>query len=124
MSFLLDTHVVLWWLNGDSLSDEAAEAIAHPDHLLFVSAAAMWEIAIKSALGKLDADIDAVIEATDGDFESLPVTSRHASELTQLPLHHRDPFDRMLIAQARSEELTLISRDQTFGAYEVDLITA
>lgn len=122
MSFLLDTHVVLWWLNGDELSEQAAESIAHPDHLLFISAASMWEISIKSALGKLSIGADAVIEATEGDFERLPISWRHASAVAELPHHHRDPFDRMLVAQAKFEDLTLITRDQMFDSYDVNVI--
>lgn len=123
MSLLLDTHVLLWWLSDDpSLPADAREAIASPENEVVVSAASAWEITIKKAAGRLDAPDDLVEAlATDG-FETLPITVAHAIAAGALPPHHADPFDRMLIAQARSDGLTLISIDRRFAQYDVELL--
>jgi len=118
---LLDSHVFLWWLGDDSrLSARARTAIADPRSIVHVSAATIWELAIKAALGRIDsggADLGQEIAANG--FVELPISARHATEAGALPRHHDDPFDRMLIAQARIEELVLITRDRAFAAYEV-----
>lgn len=124
MSFLLDTHVLLWWLNGDSMTSEATEAIADPGQRVMVSAASMWEIAIKSALGKLNTDADTIAEAAADDFDPLPVHWRHATAVGRLPPHHRDPFDRLLMAQAQIDDLTIITHDRMFAEYEVGVLWA
>ena len=110
MNLLLDTHALLWWVGGESLSPEAATAIADPENLVCVSAASVWEISIKQAIGKLrvEGDLDAILAE---DFEPVPITLDDARRAGSLPDHHRDPFDRMLVAQALSRELVLVSRD-------------
>jgi PIN domain nuclease of toxin-antitoxin system len=123
VSLLLDTHILLWWLSDDPLLPAPArEAIASADNEILVSAATAWEIAIKKAAGRLGAPDD-LLEALDtNDFEALPITVAHALEAGGLPLHHSDPFDRMLIAQARAENLTLVSVDNRFPQYDVELL--
>jgi PIN domain nuclease of toxin-antitoxin system len=120
---LLDTHVLIWWDEGARLSREARSAIEEADQV-YVSAVSGWEIAIKTALGRLR-PLRTVAEAIeDSGFEELPVRLRHAEALASLPQHHRDPFDRMLLAQARADGLTLVSRDAAFQAYRTPLIRA
>jgi PIN domain nuclease of toxin-antitoxin system len=123
VSLLLDTHTVLWWLAGDPLAPEAAERIADPRRLVVLSAASVWEIAIKSAAGKLRADDDLIGHLEASGFEPLPISWHHAERAGSLPPHHRDPFDRMLIAQAQIEGLTIVSRDRAFAAYDVAVLT-
>lgn len=123
MRLLVDTHILLWWLAGDSkLPPAAHHAISDPRNSAAVSAVSVWEAAIKSAIGRLriDGDLPDAVKA-DG-FELLPITARHAWAAGALPLHHTDPFDRMLVAQAGDEGLTLVSVDSAFAAYEVDLL--
>ncbi len=121
MRLLLDSHAYLWWLADDArLTERARAAIAAPRAIVHVSAATIWEIAIKAALGRIDtggADLTGEIAANG--FVELPLSARHAAKAGALPRHHDDPFDRMLIAQAQSDELTLITRDRAFRAYEV-----
>ncbi len=121
---LLDTHVVLWWLADDpTLSDELKAAI--DDELeVYVSAASGWEVAIKQGIGKLRAPVDLVEAFDTSDLQPLPVTFAHAIEVGRLPSHHRDPFDRMLVAQARVESLTLVTRDSAMGDYDVPILKA
>ena len=123
---LLDTHAFLWWLSDDpTLSDLARAAMANPAVLVHVSAATIWEIAIKSQLGRLDTDsTDMALEIAANGFVDLPITARHAHIAGWLPRYHVDPFDRMLIAQAQVESLTLVSRDAAFHAYDVTLLMA
>lgn len=125
MNLLLDTHVLLWWLADDpTLGVEARAAIADPESVVYVSAASAWEIAIKQALGRLDApsDLDRVLEVSG--FEELPITVRHALGAGWLPRHHTDPFDRMLIAQAALERLTLVTGDVQIAPYGVPTLPA
>jgi PIN domain nuclease of toxin-antitoxin system len=120
---LVDTHILLWWLADDpNLPASAADAIAEGETEVFVSAASVWEIAIKKVAGRLDApdDLLEVIEAND--FEELSMTSAHALAAGQLPRHHADPFDRMLIAQAHAENLTVVTVDARFTAYDIELL--
>lgn len=126
MRLLLDTHVFLWWLGEDeTLAIPATEAIANPETLVHVSAATIWEIAIKANLGRLDVSgSDMAAEITASGFIELPMTARHAQIAGWLPRHHDDPFDRMLIAQAQAEALTLVSRDSAFQSYDVFLLPA
>lgn len=125
MRLLLDTHALLWWLLDDAeLPPSARKAIERADAVL-VSAASIWEVAIKQRLGKLPelaigaAELPALIR--ESGFLPLPIDLRHAAAVAALPLHHRDPFDHLLIAQARIEDLALVSRDPAFGAYGVTL---
>lgn len=123
MNLLLDTHILLWWWSDDPLLPALArEAIAHPENDVLLSAATVWEIAIKRAIGRLEVPDD-LFEATDGEeFGELPITGAHALAAGGLPRHHDDPFDRMLIAQARAESLTLVTVDARFPQYEVQLL--
>ena len=122
MRLLLDTHAFLWWLAGDeALPETAKRAIADEGNTIFVSAASAWEITTKHRIGKLPdvatlvADFDAAI--ADQGFAGLAIEIRHAQVAGSLPGPHRDPFDRMLIAQAMVENLTLVSNEQVFDAY-------
>ncbi len=124
MNLLLDTHAFLWWLSGDeSLSAAARTAIADEGNSIFVSAASAWEIATKHRIGKLSGvaavviDIDLAI--ADQGFIGLPIGVRHAQIAGNLPGPHRDPFDRMLIAQAMLENLVLVSNERPFDTYGV-----
>ena len=121
MRLLLDTHVVLWWLTDDeTLSAQVKESI-DTESEVFVSAASVWEIAIKQALGKLTGPPDLLDVLDRSGLLELPIRSRHAAEAACLPPLHRDPFDRMLVAQARREGLTLLSRDPHLQRYDVPL---
>lgn len=123
MKVLLDTHVLLWWLADDPLLPErAAVAIADTRTEVVVSAATAWEIAIKKAAGRLEAPDDLLDALTANDFTPLSITASHAIAAGNLPPHHADPFDRMLIAQARAEALTLVSIDHQFSGYDVELL--
>jgi PIN domain nuclease of toxin-antitoxin system len=127
MDLLLDTQILLWALSARArVPPHVREALESRTNVVFVSSASVWEIAIKASLGKLEisgldlSELPAFIDASG--FDELPVVSRHALAVRDLPGHHRDPFDRMLIAQARAEELTLASVDPAFRAYEVRLL--
>ena len=125
MRLLLDTHTLLWWLEeSPSLSAEAYEAIAEPDNDVVVSAATVWELEIKRATGKLKAPGQLVRRITAEKFKPLPITVEHGAGAGKLPLHHSDPFDRMLIAQAQIEGLTLVTRDPRFAPYAVMTLAA
>jgi PIN domain nuclease of toxin-antitoxin system len=125
MRLLLDTHVLLWWLaNNPRLSVSAREVIADSGNQVFVSAASAWEIAIKKALGKLAAPEDLLGAIAANNFEPLVIKIEHTLRLGELPLHHNDPFDRILIAQALYEDLTLLSGDGKIALYEVPRIDA
>ncbi len=119
---LLDTHVFLWARAHDPrLEGQAGEAIVQAG-IVFVSAASAWEAAVKTALGKLRIPEPFRVGVKDSGFDQLPVTFAHAEEAGRLPPHHADPFDRMLIAQARIERLTLVTADRLFGRYDVDIL--
>ena len=124
MKLLLDSHTFLWWLAEDpKLGAGARQAVADPSSIVHVSAATLWELSIKAALGKLDLDgADLVEEIEENGFVELPMTARHSLAAATLPRHHDDPFDRMLIAQARIEGLTIVTRDPAFCDYEVGLL--
>jgi PIN domain nuclease of toxin-antitoxin system len=120
---LLDTHVLIWWDAGARLSAAAMKAIRTADDV-FVSSASAWELAIKSSLGKISGTRTVAAAAAASAFTELPILFRHAEAAACLPSHHRDPFDRMLIAQAQVEGLVVISRDQSFTLYDLKLIRA
>jgi len=125
MNLLLDTHVLLWWLADDPrLGDRARDLIADPDNAVYLSAVVTWEIRIKQSIGKLDipTDFRPVVDAQG--FTGLPLTIDHTDALAALPMHHRDPFDRMLVAQARSEGLTVLTADASFRSYDVGVVPA
>jgi PIN domain nuclease of toxin-antitoxin system len=120
---LLDTHSLLALLSADHrLSRAARTAMERPDARLIVSAVSVWEIAIKRAIGKLRAPDDLVERIEQAGGELLSITPRHAHATAALPLHHRDPFDRLLIAQARIERCAIVSGDGAFAAYEVSVV--
>ena len=125
MRLLLDTHALLWWLEGGhALTAGARTAIGSPDSEVYVSAVSAWELSIKRAKGRLDSPSD-VLDAIDANgFLELPITVSHAQSLGGLPPHHADPFDRILIAQAVLEGLTIVTRDPTFAACDVPLLPA
>ena len=123
MQLLLDTHALIWWLaNNPTLCDRARDAIANPDNVIFVSAASAWEIAIKKSIGKLQTPDDLAMQIEAKGFIPLSIDLNHALTVESLPQHHQDPFDRILIAQAIYERLTIITRDRKFSVYKVDLI--
>lgn len=127
MKALLDTHVFLWWItNRDLLSSTARQVIGDGSNELFFSAGSAWEIAIKTRLGKLrlSDDIERFIagQLTANAFQSLPVHVSHALHVHCLPDHHRDPFDRILIAQAQLENLPILSADPLIGQYDVQVL--
>lgn len=123
MKVLLDTRILLWWLADDEhLPARAAVAIVDPETEVVVSAASAWEISIKQAAGRLDAPEDLLDAVVANDFGTLSVTLEHAMAAGRLPAHHADPFDRMLIAQAQIEGITLLTVDRRFSDYEVELL--
>ncbi len=124
MRVLLDTHALLWWLTDDpALSRRAHEVIADPDSVLFVSAASLWEISVKSAAGRIDTgDLNLPEEIASSGFLDLPINSHHAWQAGQLPRHHGDPFDRLLAAQALRERLVCVTRDKAFARYGVPVL--
>jgi PIN domain nuclease of toxin-antitoxin system len=122
---LLDAHALLWWLADDpTLVPAARAAIAEPTNEILVSAATIWEIAIKRALGKLQAPDGLVDVLADAGFDVLAVTGIDAETAGALRPHHRDPFDRMLVAQSRRVAAIVVSRDTAFGPYGTDVLTA
>jgi PIN domain nuclease of toxin-antitoxin system len=116
---LLDTHVLLWWLADDrKLGKGSREIIANPDNDVHVSSASVWEASIKAALGRLEIELDDLEDAViRNGFRALPIGFRHAVTAGRLPSVHRDPFDRMLVAQASVEELRVVSHDRVFERY-------
>lgn len=125
MNLLLDTHTLLWWLSADpTLSVEARSAIASGESVVFVSAASVWEIAIKQGIGKLEAPDDLEAQLEHHQFDALPISTKHALVAGGLPHHHEDPFVRMLVAQAQVEGLTIVTRDSRLSLYGVTTLTA
>jgi PIN domain nuclease of toxin-antitoxin system len=125
MNLLLDTHVLLWWLDDHpSLSENARTIIADGSNMVFVSAVVVWEIRIKQALGKLLIPDSFRRVLDQQSFEMLAITVDHAHAAGELPVHHRDPFDRMLIAQAKVEGFTVMTRDAIFETYCIPIVKA
>jgi len=122
VNLLLDTHALLWWLGGTPLEVAATDAIASPRNRVHVSAASAWEISIKRALGKLRAPDELVEACQVAGFEPLSIRFEHAERAGALPPHHRDPFDRMLVAQAQVDDLVIVSRDRSLVPYDVELL--
>ena len=124
MRILLDSHVVLWWLEDNKLMGSQSRQLIGSADEAFVSAATHWELGIKRALGKLSMpDGLREVVAADG-LDSLAITAEHAELAPQLPAHHRDPFDRMLVAQAQLEALVLVTADSKLAAYDVEQFDA
>jgi PIN domain nuclease of toxin-antitoxin system len=123
LKLLLDTHAALWWLGGDDrLGRVSADLLEDASTDVQLSAAVVWEVAIKRSLGKLKAPDDFASTLIGAGAQALPVTIAHAEAVELLEWHHRDPFDRMLIAQARVEQAVLVSNDQAFLPYGVPLV--
>jgi PIN domain nuclease of toxin-antitoxin system len=121
---LLDTEVLIWWDANDRRLGARARALIQEADDVYVSAASAWEISIKTALGKLRTTRKASEAMVDASFQQLGVTFEQAEEIGLLPLHHRDPFDRLIVAAARVEGLTIVSSDEQYQRYDVGLIDA
>jgi PIN domain nuclease of toxin-antitoxin system len=126
MSYLLDTHVLLWWMDdAPRLQSGVRDLISNPDQDVAVSAASIWEAAIKRAIGKLRFDTSVLLQALHrGRVRVLPITAEHALAAGDLPRHHDDPFDRMLVAQAVAEGLSIITHDGRLQQYGVGIVRA
>jgi PIN domain nuclease of toxin-antitoxin system len=125
MRLLLDTSALLLALSEpERLAADARAAIEDPGSTVLVSAASVWEIAIRRSLGKLEAPESIVGAIRDAGFETLDITPEHAERAGNLPPHHRDPFDRMLVAQALAEGCALLTRDEALGAYDAPILLA
>ena len=125
MTLLPDTHVPLWWPDDPArLTAAARRAIEDPANVALVGAASVWEIAIKRAIGKLSAPADLLAAVAAGGFDRLAVTAEHAPATESLPMHHGDPFDRMLIAQALAVGAVLVTRDAVIRRYPVPVLRA
>jgi PIN domain nuclease of toxin-antitoxin system len=124
MKFLLDTHALLWWLADDSqLGRQARELVEDPGNDVLVSMVSLWEIAVKTRIGKLQADIKEITDAVQQEgFTLLDIGRTHLLTLAGLPMHHRDPFDHLLIAQAITEDATFISEDRHTAQYPVRMV--
>ncbi len=123
MSLLLDSHTLLWALHApERLRPEARELIRDPERAVYYSAASAWELEIKAARGKLELPEDWLATAEDTGFLELPVTAADARESARLPWHHADPFDRVLVAQARRRGLRIATRDPVLSAYGVPIL--
>jgi PIN domain nuclease of toxin-antitoxin system len=126
MRFLLDTHIILWFLNGDrNLSEKVMRIILNPEYTKYVSIASVWEVAIKIGLKKLyfPESTQGFLQAINKNgFELCPISPSYVLELEKLPLHHRDPFDRMIIATAKYEKMCIITVDANIGLYPVESI--
>jgi PIN domain nuclease of toxin-antitoxin system len=122
---LLDAHALLWWLaDAAELSDQARRAIADPANEVLVSAASIWEIEVKRAAGRLEAPAELLEDLDRARIDALPLTAIDAVAAARLPLHHRDPFDRMVVAQAQRLDAIVVSRDRAFEAYDVPVLPA
>jgi PIN domain nuclease of toxin-antitoxin system len=118
---ILDTHVILWWLADDTAISDDTKSMIDTELDVFVSAATLWEVSIKTSLGKLG-PVDLPERILASGLRELPITAMHAIAAGRLPGIHRDPFDRMLIAQAKMEGLTLLTRDEQIAKYDVSLL--
>jgi|SRR5579884_1544320 len=119
MRILLDTHLMLWWLASDRrLPKQAERLITDSDNEVYVSAASVWEIAIKSALGRIEGDVTEIEAALEpSGLIQLPINGKHAVQVSKLPLYHQDPFDRMLVAQSLVEPMRLLTHDRILERY-------
>ncbi len=123
MKLLLDTHVALWWLaDDDRVGGDAARQLDDASNRVLLSAAVAWEVAIKRSLGKLRAPAELTATLLGAGVQPLPITLEHASAVEALPWHHRDPFDRLLVAQAIVERATIVSHDDRLRSYDVPII--
>jgi PIN domain nuclease of toxin-antitoxin system len=123
LKLLPDTHTALWWLSGDDrVRGAAAEHLSDPTNQVLLSAAVVWEVAIKRSLGKLEAPDDLAATLIGAGALPLPINLGHAAPVRELPWHHRDPFDRLLVAQAAIERATIISADPAMLQYDVNVV--
>jgi PIN domain nuclease of toxin-antitoxin system len=124
VTLLLDTHLVLWWMSGEvsRIGKKALAALGSDGIEPIVSAVTIWEAAIKRGLGKLESPDDLLPQLQGAGVELLPITARHADLVASLPLHHRDPFDRLLVAQAMLEGLPLVSDNAVLRRYDVEVV--
>ncbi|MBA2495462.1 MAG: type II toxin-antitoxin system VapC family toxin [Acidobacteria bacterium] len=126
MLLLLDTHILIWFLEGNKLlSKSRRQIISNPQNDVFVSIASLWETAIKISVGKLTLKqplANVIKQIIVQDIEILPIMPEHTLQVSTLPFHHRDPFDRLIIAQAQIENLMIISDDSNFGSYGIKLL--
>ena len=123
MILLLDTHALLWWFAEDAqLTAPARRSIADPANDVLISAASVWEIEVKRAAGRLDAPDDLLTAISSSGFDAIALTPQDAVDAARLPRHHGDPFDRMVIAQARRLEAVIVSHDRAFAAYDVHVL--
>lgn len=125
MKLLLDTHVLLWWLaSPEALAPPALKAISNPTNEVYVSAASLWEMSIKQTLGKLSLPGNPVEVLESMGFTMLDISAEHGWRAGDLPPHHKDPFDRMLVAQADIESMVLVTRDTHIPRYGIPILTA
>jgi PIN domain nuclease of toxin-antitoxin system len=126
MRVLLDTHIVLWWLAGDRrLPKGVDQIISDSENEIYVSAASIWEVAIKASLGRIEADVREIEASVEpSGFLQLPITGKHAAQISKLPRHQDDPFDRMLVAQSPVEPMRLLTHDQMLAEYGQIVIVA
>jgi PIN domain nuclease of toxin-antitoxin system len=123
MNLLLDTHIILWWMDDNELLPEKYRlAISDKNNICFVSAATIWEISIKSAIGKLVIPDNYLEVLLDQNFKELLISWQHAGKVKYLPMFHNDPFDRLIIAQTIVEDLTLLSVDDIIPKYDVKIL--
>ncbi len=124
MRLLIDSHVALWWLTAEpSLGPACIEQLQSADQVFF-SAVTPWELGIKRSIGKLSFPEGLLTELEASGFVELPISASHAEHAPALPHHHRDPFDRMLVAQAQLESLTLVTADRLLHPYDIDILNA
>lgn len=123
MKLLLDTHAALWWLaDDDRIGEEVVRHLTDDTNQVLISAVVVWEVAIKRSLGKLDAPDDLAPTLLGAGAQPLPVTLKHAAAVEKLPWCHRDPFDRLLVAQALTEDAAIVSRDEPLSDYGVAIV--
>ena len=126
MQLLIDTHILIWFLEGNKLlSKSRRQIIADSQNNIFVSIACLWEIAIKISIGKLTLAkplADVIKQIAIEDFEILPISPEHILQVSTLPFHHRDPFDRIIIAQSQIENLAILTDDNDFGGYGIKIL--
>ena len=125
MKYLVDTHIFIWWMKQDKrIKKEIKSILQDPQNYIYLSIATVWEIVIKKKIGKLKVPHDWKVTLKESNFLLLPISLEHVYKLENLPLHHRDPFDRMLVAQAQVENAALITGDEKLWNYDVALLKA
>ena len=125
MKYLVDTHIFIWWMKQDKrIKKEIKSILQDPQNYIYLSIATVWEIVVKKKIGKLKVPHDWKVTLKESNFLLLPISLEHVYKLENLPLHHRDPFDRMLVSQAIVENATLITGDNKLWQYDVALLKA